>query len=135
MNLFPVGFQRLEQSLNAATAAQRVISSNIANGDTPNYKAKAVVFQSELKKAMQHQSQIQSYRTHEKHIPFSTQAAQIPQPKVVVQNRTLFNHNGNNVDVDYEMAQLAKNQMMYDAVKERVNGHLNSLRMVITEGR
>lgn len=135
MNLFPVGFQRLEQSMNAATTTQRVISANIANQDTPNYKAKEVVFQSELQKAVQNQSHIQSFRTHDKHIPFSIQGGPIPQPRIVVNNKTIYNHNGNNVDVDYEMAQLAKNQMMYDALKERVNGHFNSLRTVITEGR
>lgn len=135
MNLFPSSFQRLESSLDAASLSQRIISSNIANVDTPNYKAKEIVFQSELKKAMQNQAQLHSYRTHEKHLPFSTQIEQLVQPKVRVQTNTLFNHNGNNVDMDYEMAQLAKNQLMYDAIKERVNGHFNSLRTVINEGR
>ncbi|GAA0365012.1 flagellar basal body rod protein FlgB [Bacillus horti] len=135
MNLFPSNFQRLEGAMNAATLTQKTISSNIANVDTPNYKAKEVAFQSELKKAMDSQAHLRAHKTNEQHISFSTEAQQTIQPKIRVQTNTLFNHNGNNVDLDYEMAQLAKNQLYYDAVKERLNGHLNSLRTVITEGR
>ncbi len=37
--------------------------------------------------------------------------------------------------MDYEMAQLAQNQLWYNALTERINGRFNSLRTVITDGR
>lgn len=136
VKLYGETFRALEQSLNTTVLRQNLISSNIANVDTPNYKAKDVVFQQELEKALNRNgNSLQSYRTHAKHIPFSTQGTSIPQPKVIIKKDTLFNHNGNNVDLDYEMTELAKNQLLYNALIERINGHFTSLKTVINEGR
>ena len=46
----------------------------------------------------------------------------------------MYNHNGNNVDVDHEMAELAKNQLYYQAVVDRLNGKFSSLEKVIRGG-
>ncbi|WP_404330218.1 flagellar basal body rod protein FlgB [Mesobacillus maritimus] len=133
MNIFPQSFQQLEQALSAATLKQKVIASNIANVDTPNYKSKSVDFQATLQQALENQS-VTSYKTNEKHLPFSSEHSAF-NPKINTNNETKFKPNGNNVDMDYEMAQLAKNQLWYNAVTDRVNGHFNSLRTVINEGR
>jgi flagellar basal-body rod protein FlgB len=136
MKLFSPSIHSLERALNVATSKQRVISSNIANVDTPNYKGKEVSFQAEFQKALGQNPVLSTYRTHEKHIPFSTQKHNVPQhEKVVTRPGTLFNHNGNNVDMDYEMAQMAKNQLWYSALTERMNGQFSSLRTVINDGR
>jgi flagellar basal-body rod protein FlgB len=58
-------FQRLEQSLNYSSLKQQVISQNIANVDTPKYKAKKVSFKTELAEAS-----MEASRTHRSHIPF-----------------------------------------------------------------
>ena len=50
-------------------------------------------------------------------------------------NTTTYKPNGNNVDMDLEMAELAKNQLWFNALTERVNGKFNTLRTVINEGR
>ena len=133
MNLFPQSFQSLEQALSTATLKQRVHSANIANVDTPNYKSKQVSFQSALNQAIDGRS-MSSYKTNSKHLSFSTESAQF-NPTIKVNNSTQYNPNGNNVDMDYEMAELAKNQLWYNAVTERVNGKFNSLRTVINDGR
>jgi flagellar basal-body rod protein FlgB len=134
MNLFPASFKSLEGALNTASLKQRTISNNIANVDTPHYKSKEVVFQAELKKAMDQNKGLKSYRTNALHIPFRNQLdSGIPQGRVITQTGTLFNHNGNNVDMDYEMAEMAKNQLWYSALIERANGRFGSLRKAITE--
>lgn len=133
MKIFPQSFQLLEQALSTATLKQRVISSNIANVDTPNYKSKQVDFQAVLNGALNDQT-ISSYKTNTKHLPFSSEGSQF-NPKIKVNNETKYKENGNNVDMDYEMAQLAKNQLWYNAVTDRVNGHFNNLRTVINDGR
>lgn len=132
MKLFPQSFQSLEQALSNATLKQRVHSSNIANVDTPNYKSKQVSFQSVLNDAVNSQS-ISSYKTNPKHLAFSSESSS--SHSVIKENKsTQFNPNGNNVDMDYEMAELAKNQLWYNALTERVNGRFNSIRTVI-DGR
>lgn len=133
MNIFPQSFQSLEQAMSTATLKQRVHASNIANVDTANYKSKVVDFKATLNDAINHQSN-SSYKTNSNHFPFSSEFSQF-NPDVKINNATIYKSNGNNVDMDYEMAELAKNQLWFNAVTERVNGKFNSLQSVINGGR
>jgi flagellar basal-body rod protein FlgB len=133
VNIFPQSFQSLEQALTTSTLKQRVHSANIANVDTPNYKTRQVSFQESLNDALTKQS-ISSYKTNSKHFSFSNETTQNT-PNLKVNNTTAYKPNGNNVDMDLEMAELAKNQLWFNALTERVNGKFNTLRTVINEGR
>ncbi|MGB6408857.1 MAG: flagellar basal body rod protein FlgB [Planococcus donghaensis] len=133
MNIFPKSIDAMEQALSASTLKQRVHSANIANVDTPNYKSKKVDFQAALDTAMNKQK-LSSYKTDNRHLSFSNESS-IGTTRVLTNNSTQYNNNGNNVDMDVEMAELAKNQLWYNAVTERVNGKLNSLSSVINGGR
>ncbi|AQU77986.1 MULTISPECIES: flagellar basal body rod protein FlgB [Planococcus] len=133
MNIFPKSLETMEQALSASTLKQRVHSANIANVDTANYKSKKVDFQAALDTAMNQQS-LSSYKTDNRHLSFSNEAT-VGSTKILTNNSTQYNNNGNNVDMDVEMAELAKNQLWYNAVTERVNGKLNSLSSVINGGR
>ncbi|WP_456275504.1 flagellar basal body rod protein FlgB [Bacillus sp. AK128] len=130
MNLFSGTINNLESSLKYSTLKQSAIAQNIANVDTPNYKAKEVLkpsFQTELKTAMQ------AKRTDVRHFHFSNtnQSSGI----VVTRPNSQYNHNGNSVDIDKEMSELAENQIYYNALIERINGKFNSLRTVISGGK
>ncbi len=133
MNIFPKSLESMEQALSASTLRQRVHSANIANVDTANYKSKKVDFQAALNTAITNQG-LSSYKTNDHHLSFSNESSNSA-TKVLANNSTQYNHNGNNVDMDVEMAELAKNQLWYNAVTERVNGKLNSLSSVINGGR
>lgn len=133
MNIFPQSFQSLEQALTTSTLKQRVHSANIANVDTPNYKTRQVSFQESLNDALTKHS-ISSYKTNSKHFSFSNETTQNT-PNIKVNNTTAYKPNGNNVDMDLEMAELAKNQLWFNALTERVNGKFNTIRTVINEGR
>lgn len=50
-------------------------------------------------------------------------------------SNTRYNHNGNGVDMDKEMADLATNQIYYNALTERINGKFNTLQSVIKGGK
>ena len=132
VNLFPQSFQSLEQAMSTATLKQRVHTANIANVDTPNYKSKQVSFQSALDTAI-HRQPLASFKTEPQHIAFSTETGESSH-LIKENNSTKITPNGNNVDMDSEMAELAKNQLWYNALTERVNGKFNSLRSVI-DGR
>lgn len=133
MSIFPKSLDSMEQALSASTLRQRVHSANIANVDTANYKSKKVDFQAALDTALNNQS-LSSYKTNDRHLSFSNESS-IGKTEVLTNNSTKYNNNGNNVDMDVEMAELAKNQLWYNAVTERVNGKLNSLSSVINGGR
>lgn len=133
MQIFTQSFQNLERVLSATAKNHQAIASNIANVDTPNYKTKRVDFQATLSQAIQQQS-LSSYKTNNLHIPFSSEST-TNGVAMKVNNTTKFKENGNNVDMDVEMADLAKNQLLYSALTDRINGKFNSLRSVINEGR
>lgn len=131
MELFGGTIQKLESSLNYASAKNRTISSNIANIDTPNYKSKEVVFKDVLNEV---KPSFDAKHTHPKHIPFESVNSGSSFKTITNQN-TMYNHNGNNVDIDKEMADLAKNQIYYQSLVDRINGKFDSLQTVIRGGR
>ncbi|WP_429876346.1 flagellar basal body rod protein FlgB [Fictibacillus sp. NRS-1165] len=120
-------FQMLERGLDAAALRQETISDNLANINTPNYKAKKVQFQTELDGCLS------AYRTSSRHIPFNQSSGQ--SMTVARDNSTMMNNNGNNVDLDKEMTDLAKNEILNQALVQRLNGKFNSLQMVIKGGK
>ncbi|WP_227935804.1 flagellar basal body rod protein FlgB [Alkalihalobacillus deserti] len=132
MDLFgSSNIKAIERGLQGAQLRQKAISNNIANIDTPNYKAKQVSFKHTLTDAM-NESKLTANRTNSQHVEFRT----INRSPIVETNRTtMYNHNQNNVDIDLEMAELAKNQIYYNALIERINGSFNSLQTVIKGGR
>ncbi|SDQ60837.1 flagellar basal-body rod protein FlgB [Virgibacillus subterraneus] len=132
MELFGGTFQKLENSLNYASAKNRTISNNIANVDTPNYKSKDVAFKNVLNEALN--TSFETKRTHPKHISFNN--VNTNQSFQTITNRnSMYNHNGNNVDIDKEMSDLAKNQIYYRSLVDRMNGKFSSLQTVIRGGR
>jgi flagellar basal-body rod protein FlgB len=57
-----------------------------------------------------------------------------PTPQVVQDNSTAINNNLNNVDMDYEMSLMAKNQLRYNVTVQQMNSELSKLKLAI-EGR
>ena len=130
MRLFDKTFTNLENAIDYAQKRNEMIGHNIANSDTPNYKTKDVLFKSHLEKAME--KQFVNKRTHQKHFKFSNQYQSY---QVITNNQSTFNHNGNNVDMDKEMSNLAKNQIYYQTVVDNINSKFHQLQSVIRGGR
>ncbi|PSA96110.1 flagellar basal body rod protein FlgB [Bacillus atrophaeus] len=129
MDLFSGTIQNLENALGRANVKQKVITNNIANIDTPNYKAKKVSFQNLLN---QESSRLESVKTDYRHVDFSDAGSK---GSIVANSNTAYQQNGNNVDVDKEMTDLAENQINYQALVERMSGKFNSLKTVLTGGK
>jgi len=129
LSLFSSTIRWLEQGLRYASLRQQAIADNIANADTPGYKAKDVRFQAEFDRALR----LEAKRTNPNHFPFrNEQNGKI----IVTTNANIsYNHNGNSVDIDQEMSKLAENQIYYNALIERVNGKFNTLQTVIKGGK
>ncbi|MDC3416401.1 flagellar basal body rod protein FlgB [Aquibacillus salsiterrae] len=131
MSFFGKTVQQLERSLDFAALKNKTISNNIANADTPNYKAKQVVFKDVLENQ---RTSFEAKRTNPKHISFQ-QSNSSNSFKIVTNNSTTYNHNGNSVDIDKEMTDLAENQIYYQSLVDRLNGKFSSLETVIRGGR
>lgn len=127
----------LERSLDASSLRHKVIANNIANVDTPGFKRSEVLFEEQLKKALEGtgNQNISGYITNRKHIPIGDIKGAQVSTEVKVQDDTSLRNDGNNVDIDAEMARLAENTLWYQALTQQINGKFSSLRTVINGGR
>ncbi len=106
----------LHRALDAYTLRQKVIAGNIANITTPGYKAQSVKFEDELSGALQ-AGGIPGMCTDPRHMPIGGQAAPAATPVVQTEPSGELTDplasGVNNVDLDQEMAELAKTQLRF----------------------
>jgi flagellar basal-body rod protein FlgB len=116
--MFPV----MEELLTRSSKRQQALSANIANMDTPGYRAKDYDFQSELHK-------LEMTRTSEMHINVKdTSSAR------VIEVGTTEKPNGNTVDIERELTEITKNGLEYLTLVQYLNQKIRTLRTAITEG-
>lgn len=113
----------IETSLNRSMAEQNAISRNIANMDTPGYKAQTVVFNDSL------QSALQANRTEPGHLPFSDSADS--GYRTVTDTYGTIQNNGNNVDIDHEMSMLSSNQFLYQTLSRAATDQFQRFNTVL----
>jgi flagellar basal-body rod protein FlgB len=125
----------MHRGLDASWMRQSVIAHNIANADTPGFKARHVEFESVLKDAMRNQDNLRVEITHPAHFhigpPDPTQAV----PVTVTDNHFTMRMDGNNVDIDHQMLALTQNSIQYNALSDRVTAGFNQLKLVIKDAR
>ena len=119
--------------LDWAAKRHNAIANNIANIDTPKYKRQDVTFPQALARAIKGKnSNLPLKRTNPRHLPAPAAETSIA---IVEDKGTTYRNDGNNVDPEVEVAELLKNTLYYDALIDRIGGHVRSLRLVISEGR
>lgn len=128
MKIFSETINSLENAVNRSAVKQKVISQNIANVDTPNYKSKEITFKQSLDSEV---NRLQATKTDQRHLSFG-----LGQESYLIKSKanTSYQANGNNVDVDREMSDLAENQIYYNALIDRLSSKFNSLKTVIRGG-
>lgn len=124
----------LESAMQASNLRQQVISNNIANVNTPNFKRKDTVFESILAKAIYspngNNTDLPLIRTNERHLTTDENSLQ---PAIITDNSTTMRTDGNNVDPDTEMAALAKNTLYYNALVREMNVNFTNLNTVVKD--
>ena len=124
--------QVLEQALAASALRHKVMANNIANVNTPGIKNSRVRFEDALQQALEG-SRLPLAVTSSKHLP-GRQAAGIPAPQVVPAADTTMRWDGNNVDIDQEMALMAENNIYYDAVAQQTANYFSGISTAINGG-
>lgn len=136
--LFSITDRLLERALDGVSARQRVTAHNIANANTPGYKRYTLSFEAELKQALEgsRPTRLRGTITHPRHIPIGEPRTRVDGPFTVRRDTTTTMRNdGNNVDIEAEMAQIIKDQVFYQALADLVSRRYAMLRDAITEGR
>jgi len=128
-------FLVLKNSLRASAQRHEVIANNIANVNTPNFKKSRVSFEDELKSALKTSGGSSLVCTSSKHMSGSVGSPASVMPKEMLVEKTAMSLNGNNVDVDEEMTELAKNTIYYNALVELMKSKINMLKTAVREGK
>jgi flagellar basal-body rod protein flgB len=121
----------MQRGMGAANLRQEVISHNIANVNTPNFKKSDVIFEDLLAKELDLDAtgRLKIVRTHDRHMPiaFRGRAA----AKVELDPSSSMRYDKNNVDIDVEMASLAKNSLYFNALARQVGAEFSRMRTVV----
>jgi len=124
--LSDVTLSAMGKVLDATAARQRAIAHNIANVDTPGYTRSDVSFHDQLARALEDAG--------DDPLLAASRVGEI-RPRSALDAQTPSRADGNNVDVDREMASLAGNTLEYEAAAEIVKVKLDMLRSAVSEGR
>src|SRR5437867_11445972 len=102
--MFPV----LENLLTLTSKRQQILAGNVANIDTPGYRAKDISFAAELDGSLDLSAKVIDVETKDK-------------------------PNGNNVDLDRELTEITKNGLQYVTLVQYLNQRIKTLRAAISE--
>ncbi|MBQ3601779.1 MAG: flagellar basal body rod protein FlgB [Lachnospiraceae bacterium] len=114
----------LQKAADASWLRNTILSNNIANVDTPNFKRQDVQFETYLIEQMAGGDTMDSYVDG---MDLSTLSATI-----YTDNSDLsYRMDGNNVDIDTENAELAKNQIKYNVMTDSISQEFSRLRIAM----
>ncbi len=126
-------FGIMKQSLNADMKRHDLIANNIANVNTPGFKRSDIVFSRTLAEALNGQ-EFQGKKTRAGHVEIGRQEPENVRPSTALFDNTSMRNDDNNVDVDKEMAELAKTQLHFNAMVQGFMGEASKISNVISKG-
>lgn len=130
MFLQSVSTAAMEKALSATWQKKQLIDTNLANEDTPGYKAKRLHFEALLQNEMDNMSRSRSLSRRD-----GVERIAGVTPRVYQQIGTMARADGNNVDKLAEQTELARVQLQYQALAQKVSGYYSTLKYAISGGR
>jgi flagellar basal-body rod protein FlgB len=121
--IFDKNVDLLSRSLDLYLTRHSVISDNIANAETPYFKARKVDFETELQKSLE---------SHD--AGFIDRGPATVKPNIYEDPEAEVGQNLNTVDMDREMSELTKNDMKYSAATTAISKKFALLKYAISEG-
>lgn len=123
----------VQSALNLRARRQEVLSSNIANSDTPNYKARDLDFAGALKNAMGAAGgALKLARTEARHIEAGGSGG-MADGTLKYRSSVQPSLDGNTVDMDVERAHFTENSLHYQFLLDRAAGQFKTLGMAISD--
>lgn len=120
----------MERALSGVWQRAQAIATNIANEDTPGYKGKKIAFEGMLQQELRSAEKTKTLTRSEK-----VERVNLTQPQMYNDPTLSVRADGNNVNLDNEHIELARAQMQYQALREKINGHYSQLKYAISGGR
>ena len=122
----------LHQALTGLARRQQAIAGNIANVDTPGYTRNDVSFESELRGAAGQGGRLAA--TDARHISTAPGGGSLLGSLINVDptRSSTSRNDGNDVDIDYEMTQLAETSLRYQLLTQATSSRFINLRDLVT---
>lgn len=125
-------FDFYQKALSLRQQRQEILASNIANADTPNYKARDINFAATLRDAMGEHMRLpdtQLTLTSPRHIP--AQALSADPVDILYRQPTQPSLDGNTVDMNVERIQFTGNTMHYQTDLSVLSQRIKALNMAM----
>jgi len=120
----------MTRAMSASWQRAQLITHNIANQDTPGFMPRRLEFENLLKDEMRRGAVSPTMSRQDRIDRLSNISG-----RVHIDDRTTMQADGNNVDRDAEHIELARVQLQYQALRDKINGHFNRLSDAISGGR
>lgn len=133
-DLFDKTTKALGASVNLRQLRNNVISSNIANAETPGYQAKKVDFEEALARALDLDGMRGLEGESPEHFPTGGGSIMNVRADVYENPDVSVNNDGNTVDMEREMSALTENSIMYKAAIQLINKKMATLKYAATDG-
>jgi flagellar basal-body rod protein FlgB len=131
-SLFPDHIDLTAKVMNFQLQRQNIVSANLANMNTPGYKARRLEFEKDLQAALGISESGAVTRTHPDHFPVA--AAESMEANVTKSLTPRVIQGTDNVDLDAEMAAMAKNNLLYSTLSTVMQKNFTGLKQVIADG-
>ncbi len=132
--IFDSTIQGMNSVLNLRSANQGVISSNIANADTPGYHAKKLEFEDALRSAFEVDERMALGEDGVEEGHFTRMAPNSVVAEIYDNPNGVVNLDGNTVDRNSEQVSMAENQIHFDAAAEALKRKLALLKYAVSDG-
>ena len=126
------GTRLYETALDVRNSVHEVIASNMANEETPGYKARNLPFKETLAAVLRGDISLDQIQTHPQH--FSLPLGQDPILKYTMLTNSGSGPDNNTVNLEKEMTRMAENTLFYMAVSQFLGGRFDGWRMAIDGG-
>ena len=135
--IFTNTIEILGKSIDLRARNQNLISSNVANAETPNYVPKSLVFEDELQGALKGGSKGTPAMTNARHIPLKGTSSRLRSVtgRVVETPSKSPGMDGNSVEIENEMSKMAENQIMYNASVQILSKKFEGIKSALREGK
>ncbi|MDY6880732.1 MAG: flagellar basal body rod protein FlgB [Desulfatiglans sp.] len=124
----------LEKALDLRSLKHNLTVSNIANVDTPNYKAFDMVVEEELSKLNRSEITVEPKRTQPGHLSAGRTGLKTVKSSLSSEPSLTKKGDGNTVDFDRVMASLTENNLMYSALAQIISKKFAGMKDVIQGG-
>lgn len=123
--------QALSSAIKMREMRQEIISSNIANAETPGYKSKRLDFEEALGRALDVDGHMGMNIEDSKHFNVGSGGFNNLEPEIYEDPNGIVSEDGNTVDREEEIAKMTENKIMYDTLVQLMNKKMGIMKYTI----